>query len=81
VGTLVDITAERAVAARESAVLENDCARVHLTISDNGSWKPEAADPGVRGRGLLLIRAVNDWLEMECTSSGATVDMSFNLAA
>jgi PAS domain-containing protein len=48
---------------------------------DDGSWKPKAADPGVRGRGLLLIRAVSDWLEMECTSSGTTVDMSFNLSA
>jgi PAS domain S-box-containing protein len=60
---------------------ENDGARVHLTVTDNGSWKPKAADPGVRGRGLLLIRAVSDWLEMECTSSGTTVDMSFNLSA
>jgi hypothetical protein len=60
---------------------DNDCARVHLTITDNGSWKPKSADPGVRGRGLLLIRAVSDWLEMECTPSGTTVDMSFNLSA
>jgi len=60
---------------------ENDGARVHLTIIDDGSWQPKAADPGLRGRGLLLIRAVSDWLEMECTSSGTTVDMSFNLSA
>jgi PAS domain S-box-containing protein len=59
---------------------ENDGARVHLTITDNGSWKPKTVDPGVRGRGLLLIRAVSDWLEMECTASGTTVDMSFNLS-
>ena len=60
---------------------ENDGARVRLTITDDGSWKPNASDPGARGRGLLLIRAVSDWLEMECTSSGTTVDMSFNLSA
>ncbi|MGA8332152.1 MAG: SpoIIE family protein phosphatase [Mycobacterium sp.] len=60
---------------------ENDGSRVHLRVIDTGSWKPKAADPGVRGRGLLLIRAVSDWLEMECTSSGTTVDMSFNLSA
>jgi PAS domain S-box-containing protein len=60
---------------------ENDGARVHLTIIDDGSWKPKAADPGARGRGLLLIRAVSDWLEMACTPSGTTVDMSFNLSA
>jgi PAS domain S-box-containing protein len=60
---------------------ENDGARVHVRIIDKGSWKPAPADPGVRGRGLLLIRAVSDWLEMECTPSGTTVKMSFRLPA
>jgi PAS domain S-box-containing protein len=60
---------------------ENDGARVHLKITDGGSWKPASLDPGVRGRGLLLIRAVTDWLEMDCTPSGTTVDMSFNFPA
>jgi PAS domain S-box-containing protein len=60
---------------------ENDGARVHLRVIDSGSWKSAPADPGVRGRGLLLIRAVSDWLEMECTPTGTTVDMSFRLPA
>jgi len=60
---------------------ENDGARVHLKVTDGGSWKPASVEPGVRGRGLLLIRAVSDWLEMDCTPSGTTVDMSFNLPA
>jgi anti-sigma regulatory factor (Ser/Thr protein kinase) len=60
---------------------ENDGARVHLKIADGGSWKPASTDPGGRGRGLLLIRAVSDWLEMDCTPSGTTVDMSFNFPA
>ena len=42
---------------------------------------PAAADPGVRGRGLLLICAVSDWLELDCTAKGPTVSMSFNLTA
>jgi len=58
---------------------ENDGARLHLRVADGGSWKPAPADPGVRGRGLLLIRAVSDWLEMDCTPSGTTVGMSFHL--
>jgi PAS domain S-box-containing protein len=58
---------------------ENDGARVHMRIIDKGSWKAAPADPGVRGRGLLLIRAVSDWLEMDCTASGTTVDMSFRV--
>jgi len=60
---------------------ENDGARIQITIADKGSWKPAPADPGVRGRGLLLIRAVSDWLEMDCTRKGTTVDMSFSHGA
>jgi PAS domain S-box-containing protein len=60
---------------------ENDGARVRVRIIDTGSWKPAPADPGCRGRGLLLIRAVSDWLELDCTPSGTTVDVSFNLSA
>ena len=59
---------------------ENDGARVHLRVIDKGSWKSAPADPGARGRGLLLIRAVSDWLEMDCTPSGTTVSMSFRLS-
>ncbi len=58
---------------------DNDGARVRIKIIDKGSWKPAATDPGVRGRGLLLIRAVSDWLEMDCTPKGTTVDMTFSL--
>ncbi|ORV08389.1 SpoIIE family protein phosphatase [Mycobacterium celatum] len=57
-----------------------DGAQVRVRIVDTGSWKPAPADPGNRGRGLLLIRAVTDWLEMACTSSGTTVDMTFSLS-
>ncbi len=60
---------------------ENDGARVNLKITDKGKWKPAAADPGVRGRGLLLIRAVSDWLELDCTPKGTTVSMSFSLTS
>jgi PAS domain S-box-containing protein len=60
---------------------DNDGARVHLKITDKGKWKPAAAEPGVRGRGLLLMRAVSDWLELDCTAKGTTVSMSFSLTA
>jgi PAS domain S-box-containing protein len=60
---------------------ENDGARVDLKVTDKGKWKPAATDPGVRGRGLLLIRAVSDWLELDCTPKGTTVSMSFSLTA
>ncbi|BBZ11550.1 SpoIIE family protein phosphatase [Mycobacterium branderi] len=56
-----------------------DGAQVRVQIFDSGSWKAVPADPGNRGRGLQLIRAVSDWLEMDCTPSGTTVDMTFHL--
>jgi PAS domain S-box-containing protein len=58
---------------------ENDGARIYVRIIDKGSWKPASTDSGVRGRGLVLIRAVSDRLEMDCTPSGTTVNMSFHL--
>jgi PAS domain S-box-containing protein len=58
---------------------QTDGARVQVRIVDKGSWKVAPADPGIRGRGLLLIRAVADWLEMDCTPSGTTVSMSFRV--
>ena len=60
---------------------ENDGAQVRIRVIDTGSWKAALANPGTRGRGLLLIRAVSDWLELDCTPSGTTVDMSFRLSA
>jgi anti-sigma regulatory factor (Ser/Thr protein kinase) len=60
---------------------DNDGARIHLKITDRGKWKPAATDPGVRGRGLLLIRAVSDWLDLQTTPKGTTVSMSFTLTA
>lgn len=56
-----------------------DGAEVRIRIVDSGSWKTAAANPGNRGRGLLLIRSVSDWLEIDCTPSGTTVDMTFKL--
>lgn len=59
----------------------SDGAELQIRITDSGSWKPAASDPGNRGRGLLLIRSVSDWLELDCTPSGTTVEMTFRLPA
>lgn len=59
----------------------SDGAELQIRITDSGSWKPAASDPGNRGRGLLLIRSVSDWLELDCTPSGTTVEMTFRLLA
>jgi anti-sigma regulatory factor (Ser/Thr protein kinase) len=52
---------------------------IHVRVTDHGSWKPPAQDPGTRGRGLLLMRAVSDHVDLDGTSGGTTVDMTFQL--
>lgn len=54
--------------------------RARVRIVDNGSWKPPPADPGPRGRGLILIKAVSDRVELDRAQSGTTVDISFRSA-
>jgi PAS domain S-box-containing protein len=51
----------------------------HLTVrvADSGSWKTPPADPGTRGRGLLLMRALSDRVELDGTAEGTTVGMRF----
>ena len=55
--------------------------RVRARVTDSGSWKTPAADPGNRGRGLVLMRAISDAMELHNTPAGTTVDISFRLPA
>ena len=52
---------------------------VHIRVADSGTWKTPPADPGTRGRGLLLIRAVSDAVDLDGTDAGTTVEMTFRL--
>jgi PAS domain S-box-containing protein len=52
---------------------------IRALISDRGSWKPPAADPGHGGRGLLLIREIGDWVEVDSTPTGTTIKVNFRL--
>ncbi|MDT5351063.1 MAG: hypothetical protein QOH91_4350 [Mycobacterium sp.] len=62
-------------------LLEVDCVdgEVRVRVADTGSWKTPAANPGNGGRGLLLIRAISESVEVDSTSTGTTVDVSFRL--
>jgi anti-sigma regulatory factor (Ser/Thr protein kinase) len=52
---------------------------LRVRVADSGSWKKPAADPGNGGRGLLLIRAIGDSVELNQTQDGTTVDICFRL--
>ncbi|MGQ0483673.1 MAG: SpoIIE family protein phosphatase [Pseudonocardia sp.] len=53
--------------------------RACLTVSDNGSWRTAPIDPGMRGRGLLMIRECMDSVEIEVTGDGTSVLMDRQL--
>lgn len=47
--------------------------RVYLTVSDTGRWRPAGADPGTRGRGLLMMRGSMDSVDVETGEDGTTI--------
>ena len=54
---------------------------IQAQVSDIGSWKTPAANPGNSGRGLVLMRALSDTIEIDSSPTGTTVDISFRLPA
>ncbi len=56
-----------------------DDSEIHVDVSDFGSWKIPAADPGSRGRGLALIRELSDRVELDRGPAGTTIRMSFSV--
>jgi PAS domain S-box-containing protein len=54
-----------------------DDQHIHIRVADSGSWKTPPADPGTRGRGLLLMRTLSEEVDLEGTAHGTTVGMRF----
>jgi PAS domain S-box-containing protein len=52
---------------------------VRARVVDFGSWKTPAADPGNSGRGLVLMRALSDSMEIASGPTGTTVDVTLRL--
>jgi len=50
-----------------------------VRVSDSGSWKPPPADPGTRGKGLVLIRTVADHVDLNGTPEGTTIEVTFEV--
>ncbi len=50
---------------------------LRVRIVDHGSWKVPMSGPTLRGRGLPLIRAVTEHVELDGTASGTALDMLF----
>jgi anti-sigma regulatory factor (Ser/Thr protein kinase) len=72
---------EHAYGGREPGTMRIEATRdgphIHVQVTDSGSWKTPPANPGTRGRGLLLMRALSDGVELDGTAAGTTVGMRF----
>lgn len=60
---------------------ECDTQTVNIVVMDTGHWKPRAADPGPRGRGIDMMRALTEDLEIDHTETGTRVRMWVTLPA
>jgi PAS domain S-box-containing protein len=74
-------SAEHAYRGREPGTMRVEAAvdrkHIHISVVDSGSWKTPPADPGTRGRGLLLMRTLSEHVDLEGTAHGTTVGMRF----
>jgi PAS domain S-box-containing protein len=75
--------AEHAYRGRAAELMRVDAhvadGHLHIRVTDSGSWKTPPADPGTRGRGLPLIRAVSEDVELDGTATGTAISMTFRL--
>lgn len=55
--------------------------RVLVAIRDHGRWRPPPPDPGTRGRGLPMIRALAHRAEVQPGPQGTCVQMEWRLSA
>ncbi len=54
---------------------------VAVRVTDHGRWRPQAAHPGYRGRGLLMIERLARAVRVRPTSGGTEVCFEIPLAA
>lgn len=54
-----------------------DGRHIQIQIADAGSWKTPPANPGTRGRGLLLMRTLSEEVDLDGTAQGTTVCLRF----
>ncbi len=50
---------------------------IDVLVADRGRWQESDAVPGVRGRGLMLIRGLAEDVMVTSTDQGTTVRMSW----
>lgn len=54
--------------------------RIVICVADFGTWRAPPSQPTTRGRGLPIMTAMSDDVDLARTSAGTTVRISFALA-
>jgi anti-sigma regulatory factor (Ser/Thr protein kinase) len=54
---------------------------IRSKITDSGSWKTPTENPGNGGRGLLLMRAMSELMEVENRPDGTTIELVFRVGS
>ena len=55
----------------------DDDGALAVRVTDTGAWRPVPADPGLRGRGLKIIRALCRDVDLDTSPSGTAVRFRF----
>lgn len=75
--------AEHAYGEHDVRVVDVVAARrdgfVQVVVQDFGTWRPAPADPGFRGRGVLMIRSLAHDADIDQGPEGTTVRMVWRL--
>ncbi|MDA0185097.1 SpoIIE family protein phosphatase [Solirubrobacter phytolaccae] len=53
---------------------------ITLVVRDRGHWRPPPADPGVRGRGLAIVRGLMSAVDIDEGADGTTVSARYRPA-
>jgi anti-anti-sigma factor len=64
-------------AAVEVALARDPAGALTLVVRDRGRWRPPPADPGSRGRGLAIVRALMHAVDIDEGAEGTTVSARF----
>ncbi|MCV7282951.1 ATP-binding protein [Mycolicibacterium flavescens] len=67
---------DRGVIVVEASVEDN---RLMVCVVDHGAWRTPSSEPSTRGRGILIMRAVGDGVDVDNSGHGTTVRMTFDV--
>lgn len=75
---------EHAYADRPGAVVlfaacDRYSSTARVVVSDHGTWRPPPADPGMRGRGLPIMRGLSSSFDLHHDDGGTTVVLGWEI--